>query len=159
MTTETKQIEVPNFEATSDGKRILTPKQGLERFRQYTKRKHKIDITELIRGFEMTQNGWTEKGTEVQEDFTWGKGAEALYQLTLAEYKTDPDKIATKDLIRLFKEYFLPKRSSYNNRGEIFWTKQTETETPKDFWRRLIKVKKNVHFKQLQPKIYSSQSS
>ena len=66
MTTETKQIEVPDFEATSDGKRIYTPKQWLERFRQYTKIKHKIDITELLRGAEMTQNGWTGKETDTR---------------------------------------------------------------------------------------------
>ena len=54
---EENKIEVPNFEATSDGKRIFTPKQWLERFRQYTKRKHKMDITELIRGAEITQTG------------------------------------------------------------------------------------------------------
>ena len=35
MTTEAEQIEVPNLEATSDGKRSFTPKQWLERFRQY----------------------------------------------------------------------------------------------------------------------------
>ena len=58
---EDSKIEVPNFEATSDGKRIFTPKQWLERFRQYTKRKHKMDITELIRGAEMTQTGWSGK--------------------------------------------------------------------------------------------------
>ena len=52
---EENKIEVLNFEATSDKKRIVTPKQWLERFRQYTKRKHKKDITELIRGAELTQ--------------------------------------------------------------------------------------------------------
>ena len=41
MTQEATQIEVPNFEATTDGKKIFTPKQWLERFRQYTKRKIK----------------------------------------------------------------------------------------------------------------------
>ena len=112
MTTETKQTEVPNFEATSDGKRIFTPKQWLERFRQYMKRKYKIDITELIRGAKMTQNGWAEKETERQENFIWDIGPEALYQMTLAEYKTEPDKKAVKDLIRLFSQYFLPKRNS-----------------------------------------------
>ena len=45
MRTETKRIDVPNFEATSDGKRIFTSKQWLERCRQYTKRKYNIDIT------------------------------------------------------------------------------------------------------------------
>ena len=49
MTQEATQNEVPNFEATTDRKEIFTQKQWLERFRQYTKRKHKIDIEVLIR--------------------------------------------------------------------------------------------------------------
>ena len=61
ITQESKQIEVPNLDAISDGKRILTHKQWLERFRQYTKKTNKIDITELKRGAEMTQNAWTDK--------------------------------------------------------------------------------------------------
>ena len=47
--TDKSKIEVPKFEATSDGKRIFAPKKWLERFRQYPKRKHKMDITELLR--------------------------------------------------------------------------------------------------------------
>ena len=57
MTQETSQIEVPILEDTTNGKRIFTPKQWLERFRQNTKRKYKIDFTELIRGADITQNG------------------------------------------------------------------------------------------------------
>ena len=87
MTTETKQSEVPNFEATSDGKRIFTPNQWVERFRQNTKRKYRIDITELIQGAEMTQNGCTERETEIQEEIFWGIGPETMYQMTRAEYK------------------------------------------------------------------------
>ena len=144
--TEESKIEVPNFEATSDGRKIFTPKQWLERFRQYAKRKHKMDITELIRGTEMTQTGWSGKETEIQEDFIWGIGPEALYQMTRAKYKTEPDKIAVKDLIRLFNEYFLQKRNTYHNRGGLFWTRQTESETPEDFWRRLIEIEKECAF-------------
>ena len=66
--------------------------------------------------------------------------------MTRAEYKTEPDKIAVKDLIRLFNEYFLPKRTTYHNRGEFFWTRQTESETPEDFWRRLIEIEKECAF-------------
>ena len=47
MTQEATQLEVPNSEATTDGKKIFTPKQWLERFRQYTK-KYKMDIAELV---------------------------------------------------------------------------------------------------------------
>ena len=36
------------------------------------------------------------------------------------------------------------RRNTYHNRGEFFWTKQAESETPQDFWRRLIEVEKNA---------------
>ena len=68
MTREAKHILVPNLKATSDGKKISTPKRWLERFRQNLKRKYKIDNTELIWGAEMTQNGWTDRETEKQVD-------------------------------------------------------------------------------------------
>ena len=67
--TEESKIEVPNFEATSDRKRIFTPKQWFERFRQNTNRKHKMDIIQLIRGAEITQTGWSGKEAEIQKDF------------------------------------------------------------------------------------------
>ena len=149
MTQEATQIEVPNFEATTDGKKIFTPKQWLERFRQYTKRKYKTHIAEMIRGEDMTQADWATKENQVQDDFIWGIGPEALYQMTRAEYKTEPDKIAIKELFRLFNEYFLPKRNTYHNRGEFFWTKQTESETPEDFWRRLIEIEKECNFESI----------
>ena len=69
--------------------------------------------------------------------------------MTRAEYKTEPDKIAIKELIRLFNEYFLPKRNTYHNRGEFFWTKQIESETPEDFWRRLIEIEKECNFENI----------
>ena len=78
-----------------------------------------------------------------------GYGPEALYQMTRAEYKTEPDKIAIKELIQLFNEYFLPKRNTYHNRGEFFWTKQAESETPEDFWWRLIEIGKECNFENI----------
>ena len=47
--------------------------------------------------------------------------------------KIDLDSINIKDLIRLFLEYFLPKRNTYHNCGDFFWAKQTEEETPEKF--------------------------
>ena len=71
-----------------------------------------------------------------------GCGPEALYQITRVEYKTEPDSIKIKDLIR----FYMPKRNTYHNRGDFFWTKQTEDETPEEFWRRLIKIEKECKF-------------
>ena len=89
------------------------------------------------------------KKNQIQDVIVWGIGPEALYQMTRAEYKTDRDKIAIKDLIRLFNENVLPKRNTYHNHGEFFWTKQTETETPEDFWRRLIEIEKECTFENI----------
>ena len=89
---------VPNLEEkASDGNPIFTPRQWLERFRQFTKREHKIDITPLMKGEDITETGWTaEKEVNIQEDFIWGVGPEALYQITRAEYKTEPDNTKLK---------------------------------------------------------------
>ena len=136
---------VPNLEAkATDGNPVFTPRQWLERFRQFCKREHKIDITPLMKGEEITN--WSGKKQTVQVDFIWGVGPEALYQITRAEYKTEPDSIKILDLIRLFTEFYMPKRNTYHNRGDFFWAKQTEEETPEEFWRRLIEIEKECNF-------------
>ena len=148
MTTE--KITVPNLEQkTPDGKPAYTPKQWIERFKQFSRREHKIDITPLIKGEDITETKWSTKERQIQEDFIWGLGPEALYQITRAEYKTDPDTIAIKELIRLFLEHYLPKRNTYHNRGDFFWAKQQDTETPEDFWRRLIEIEKDCEFERI----------
>ena len=63
-----------------------------------------MDITEVIWGAKMTQNVWTDKEAEMQEDFIWGIGPEASYQMTRAKYKTEPGRLAIKGLIRQFNE-------------------------------------------------------
>ena len=110
---------------------ITGPRQWLERFRQFTKREHKIDITPSTKGEGITETGWTGKEATTQEDFIWGVGPEALYQITRAEYKTEPDSIKIKDLIRLYTEHYLPKRNTYNR--DFFWVKDSENETPEEF--------------------------
>ena len=108
--------------------------------------KHKIDITPLLKGENITDSSWAGKEQAIQEEFIWGVGPEALYQITRAEYKTEPDSIKVKDLIRLYTEYYLPKRNTYHNRGDFFWAKQSEEETPEEFWRRLIEIEKECIF-------------
>ena len=69
-----------------------------------------------MKGEDITERSGKEQ--LIQEDFIWGVGPEALYQITRAEYKTEPDSIKIKDLIRLFTEYYLPKRNTCHNRGQ-----------------------------------------
>ena len=64
---------VPNLE-TKDGKPIYTPRHWLERFRQFCKREHKIDITPLLKGENITDADWKGKEQAVQEDFHMGNG-------------------------------------------------------------------------------------
>ena len=73
-------------------------------------------------------------------------GPDAIYQITRAECKTEPDSEKVKYLIRLFTEFYMPKRNTYHNRGDFFWAKQTEEETPEEFWRRPIEIEKECNF-------------
>ena len=99
-----------------------------------------------MKGENITVANWNGKEQAVREDITWGVGPEALYQIIRAEYRTEPDSIKVKDLIRLFTEFYMPKRNTYHNRGDFFWAKQTEDETPEEFWRRLIEIEKECNF-------------
>ena len=125
---------------------MFTPRQWLERFRQFTKQEHKEDITPLTKGEDVTDSGWFGREKLIQEDFIWGEGPEALYQITWAEYKTEPDSIKIKELFRLFTEYYLPKLNTYHNGGDFFWAKQTEEESPEEFWRRLTEIETECNF-------------
>ena len=77
---------VPNIEAkATDENPVFTPKQWLERFRQFCKQEQKIDIAPLLKGEEISDIDWAGKEQATQEDFIWGVGPEALYQITRAE--------------------------------------------------------------------------
>ena len=85
----TEKNTVFNLDArASDGNAIFTPRQWLERFRQFIKREHKIDFASLIKGGDIAKTGWTGKEQLIQEDLIWGVGPEALYQITHAELET-----------------------------------------------------------------------
>ena len=40
----------------------------------------------------------------------------------------------------------MPKRNTYHSRGDFFWAKHTEDETPEKFWRQLIEIEKECSF-------------
>ena len=66
---------VPNLEArATDGNPLVTPRQWLERFRQFCKREHKTELAPLLKGEDVIDTGWTGKEKIIQEDFLWGVG-------------------------------------------------------------------------------------
>ena len=40
----------------------------------------------------------------------------------------------------------MSKRNTYHNRGDFFGAKQTEDETPEEFWRQLLEIEKECNF-------------
>ena len=151
MTTTKNNILLPYLEDTGlDGKRLYTPKEWTERLRHYIKRIHYIDIKPALSGETMpTSNEWTTKEPEIRQDFIWGAGPSAIETITKGEFNTDPDTINTEKLIQLFKDYYMPKRNTYHSRGDFFWAKQEENETPEEHWRKLVSLEKNCEFKDI----------
>ena len=43
----------------------------------------------------------------------------------------------------------MPKRNTYHSRGDFFWAKQKENETPEEHWRKLVSLEKNCEFKDI----------
>ena len=66
-----------------------------------------------------------------------------------AEFKTEPDKLAIKDLIQLFTEHFPSKANVNKNGSEFFWTIEAETDISQQFWRRLIEFGKECNFESI----------
>ena len=65
----------PSVEAkATNGNPVFTPRQWIERFRQFYKREHKVDIVPLLKGEGVTENGWTGKEQAIKEDLIWGVG-------------------------------------------------------------------------------------
>ena len=124
---------------------IFTTEQWLERFWQNTKRKYRMDIGELLLVVENTQKGSSEKEGDTQDNFMWDIGPEEVHQRTRAQNRIKLDKLPVKHLIRLRNKHLLPKRINIKIRQNIFWTKQTKTERPQDFWRKLIGIDNRNH--------------
>ena len=109
----TEKNTVPNLKTkATDGNPEFTPRQWLERIKKISKREHKINVTPLLKAQDVTDTNWAGKEQAIQEDFIWGVGSEALFQVNRAEYETDQDSINIKNLIRLYTEHYLPKRNT-----------------------------------------------
>ena len=128
MTTTTK-IQPPYLEDTGlDGKKIYTPREWTERFRHYVKRINNIDIKQILTDDAVPIDAnWDTKEPEIRQDFIWGAGQSAIEIITKGEFNTDPDTIKIEKLIQLFREYYMPKRTTYHSRGDFFWAKQGDT--------------------------------
>ena len=60
---------VPSIEAiATDGDSVFTPRKWLEKFRQFRKREHKINIAPLLKGENIADTNWNGKEQSVQED-------------------------------------------------------------------------------------------
>ena len=151
MATTTNNILLPYLEDTGlDGKKLYTPKEWTERMRHYIKRIHDIDMKPTLSGETMpTNNGGTEKEPMIRQDFIWGAGPSAIEIISKGEFNTDPDTINTEKLLQLFKDYYMPKRNTYHKRGDFFWAKQEENETPEDHWQKLVSLEKDCEFKDI----------
>ena len=111
------------------------------------KRIHDIDTKPALFGETIrTNNGWTEKEPTLRQDFIWGAGPSTIEMITKGDFNTDPNTNNTGKLIQLFKDYYMPQRNVYHSRGDFFFAKQEDNETPEDHWRKLVSLERNCEF-------------
>ena len=127
MTQEAKKIEVPNFEVTSDVKRMARKILAIQEERTSPNEYRELKRHKTV--------GPTRK--PIYNKILYGP--KALYKMTRAEYKPELEKKQQKVLFDYSTNTFY-QNETYLNSGEFFWTRETKTETPEDFWWRLIKI-------------------
>ena len=98
------KIQLPYLKDTGlDGKKIYTPEESTERFQQYIKRIHNIDIKPILTDDTVpTGDPRDTKEPESRQDLIWGAGSSAIEIITKREFNRDPDTIKTDKLIQLF---------------------------------------------------------
>ena len=102
----------------------------------------------------MTDSGWSGKEKLIQEDFIWGVGPEALYQISRAEYKTEQDSIKIKDLIHYSSS--TPTKTQYLPQPRRLFLGQTNgrRESPEESGEDYSKSKRNATSTQFRPNNY-----
>ena len=88
-------------------------------------------------------------GKRIGNKIIWGAGPSSIGNIIKKEFNTDPDTINTKRLLQLFKDYCIPKRSTYHSGGDFFWAKQEENENPEIIGENWSLSKKNCEFKDI----------
>ena len=161
MATARSNIQLPYLEDTGlDAKKLYTPKEWTERLRHYIKQIYDVDIKPALSGETIpTSSRWTEKEPVIRPNLIWGAGPSAIENITKGEFNTDPDTIDTERLLQLFRDYYMPKRNTYHSRGDFFWAKQEENETPEEHWRKLVSLEKIVNSRISNKKIYLFRNS
>ena len=96
-----------------------------------------------------TGDPWDAKELEIRQGFIWSAGPSAIEIITKGELNTDPDTIKTDTLIQLFREYYMPKRITYQSHVDFFWAKREDNETPEEHWKTLITLETNWDFKDI----------
>ena len=64
------------------------------------------------------------------------------------EFNTDLYTIKTDKLI-VFSGILHAQKNKYHSRGDFFWAKQEENETPEDHWMKLITHETNCDFEDI----------
>ena len=94
------------------------------------------------------------KEPDIRQDFIWSAGPSAIEIITKGEFNTDTDTIKTDKLIKLFREYYMPKRNTYKSRGDFKDVKQEDlliskfitSITDKKLREKLIREKTDSNF-------------
>ena len=88
------------------------------------------------------------KEEKIQQDFLWALGPKVTHQLTRSVDRTEPDKIKSHKLIKLYNRDYLPKRNKKNWRRDFL--------SQEDHCEKFIELKKEGDFPDFSTKLLVS---
>ena len=55
------------------------------------------------------------------------------------------------ELLKLFKKTFIPARNLFHSRAQFFNSKQEDSETLEEYWKRLVVIERKCEFNRITP--------
>ena len=142
-----RTITLPIFEK----KTIQEAKLWWRRFIQYVKMTRDIDLNNMTTDKEILPEFREELGMKIKDIFIWALGEAAVTEMTKTVRDKDPNKMNVNQLYALFRLHFIPERSKFHCRADLFGITREPNESAEDVWTRILQTEKNCEFDRVTP--------
>ena len=87
----------------------------------------------------------------IKGDVIWALGPKAKHEMMRGHWGKELQDISLRELLKLFKETFLPTRNVFHSRAHSFNIGQEDNKTQDEYWKRLVDAERKCEFNSITP--------
>ena len=85
----------------------------------------------------------------IKEDVIWALGPKAKHEIMRGHGGRELKDVDLPELLKLFKNTFIPARNVFHSRDQFFNIKQEYNETLDEYWKRLVDIERKCEFNRI----------